>query len=90
MPGKRKRSSGVRDVNPQFMSFSVVQTGNDAATGGSIQPPVSLAASGDNIVMEIFRIWFQNTNPAGTPSNGVQLTLSSKNFGTTTPTLGRY
>jgi hypothetical protein len=91
MPGKRKRVSRPgSDVNPQFMSFSVKQTVNDAATGGSVVPPVSLVRGGEGLAMEILKIWVENTSPAGSPSNGVNLTLSSKNFGVVFPANGRW
>ena len=75
-------------MNPQWMSFSEVQTGNDTATGGSVQPPVSLS-TGTNLAMEILKIVLSIPNPpaAGTASQ-VTFWLSTKNFGTTAPTLG--
>lgn len=76
-------------MNPQFMSFSALQTGTDTATSGSVQPPVSLS-TGENLAMEVIKVLLEWTNPISTAANGAQVifTISTKNFGTTQPTLG--
>lgn len=90
---KRRRTDGsltggTGDVNPQFMSFSVVETGNDTASGGAIQPPVSLS-TGENLAMEILKIFVEIPNIAsGSQVSVAKWWLSMKNFGTTAPTLG--
>lgn len=83
-------SGGTGDVNPQWMSFSEVQTGTDTATGGSIQPPVSLS-TGTNLVMEMLRIFVKVENLASIGNGNaysINFWLSTKNFGSTYPTLG--
>jgi len=89
---KRRRdgslTGGTGDVNPQWMSFSVKQTGADTDTGGAIQPPVSLS-TGENLAMEILRVYVATHTPI--PAGATWLTnfwLSTKNFGTTFPALG--
>ena len=79
-------TGGTGDVNPQFMSFHTVQTGNDAATGGSVQPPVSLS-TGERLAMEILRVWVETGAPPNA-SSSLTFWLSTKNFGTTGPVLG--
>lgn len=95
MPAKRGRgrggdqlTGGSGDVNPQFLSFSVAQTGNDAATSGSVSMPFSLSSDQNTECMEILKITYENITPNGGVSNGLVATLSNKNFGTTQPALG--
>jgi len=89
MKRARGLTGGTGDINPQWMSFSEVQTGNDTATSGAIQPPVSLS-TGENLVMEILRIYIEWENPLITSGTTTTLNfwVSTKNFGTTAPTLG--
>lgn len=85
--GGASLTGGTGDVNPQFMSFSAVQTGADTATSGSIQPPVSLS-TGQNLAMEILKVFMENTTINLNAAGNFFFTLSTKNFGTTQPTLG--
>jgi hypothetical protein len=93
MSRKRSRdgslTGGTGDVNPQWMSFSEVQTGNDTATGGSVQPPVSLS-TGEKLAMEILKIalLYENQRSETAGANTANFWLSTKNFGTTYPALG--
>lgn len=80
-------TGGTGDVNPQWMSFTAVQSGTDTATSGSVQPPVSLS-TGENLAMEVLKIMYQEAAPAISATGNIILTLSTKNFGTTQPTLG--
>lgn len=88
---KRKRSGGLTggtgDTNPQFMSFSVVQTGNDAASSGSVQPPVSLS-TGEKMAMEVLSVFVEDAQSPVNAASTLVFTLATKNFSTTQPTLG--
>jgi len=89
---KRRRADGsltggTGDVNPQWMSFHTAQSANDTGTGGSVQPPVSLS-TGENLAMEILRIYVRGPSPGTQANEGVTWWLSTKNFGATAPALG--
>lgn len=88
---KRRRNDGLTggtgDINPQFMSFHTIQSGSDTATGGSVQPPVSLS-TGENLAMEILKIWVETPLVETSATQSLIFWLSSKNFGTTAPANG--
>lgn len=92
---KRGRSDsltgGSRDVNPQFLSFTVTQSAGDTTTTKSINTPIfplSNTGKSKGQALEILKVFFYYDLFPST-ATGVQeidIVLSTKNFGTTIPT----
>jgi hypothetical protein len=62
---KRLRSGGVKDVNPQFMSFSGVQSGNDTRTVTTITLPIDPLHGGTSpTIIEVLKVFFEFDNNA--------------------------
>lgn len=76
-------TGGTGDVNPQFLSFTATQSSANATTSGSIALPIQrLPTSGKAQVMEVLKVFF--VTGANDPNDyGFEITLATKNFGTT-------
>lgn len=77
-------TGGTGDVNPQFITFDVVQTGNDATTSEQIQLPIDRMSQrgGRAQIVEVLKVFFQvDFHEEGDTIQSLYLSTSS--FGTT-------
>lgn len=74
MATRRALTGGTGDVNPQFLSWNIVQTGNDATTTLSVRLPVQrLPSSGKAMVLEVLCVKY-DTGTFAAPVNAAQQT----------------
>ena len=84
-------TGGTKDVNPQFLTVRVTQTGADTATTGSFGVPIQRVGpntQGKAIIMEVLKAFFNMpTNgvigAAGETIDSVSAFWSTVDFGTT-------
>jgi hypothetical protein len=63
MASRRALTGGTGDVNPQFISFNVVQSGNDAVTTLPINVPVQrLSNQGRAQILEVLCVKYDSSN----------------------------
>lgn len=66
MASRRALTGGTGDVNPQFLSFSVQQSGNDATTTLAVNIPVQrLPTTGRAQVMEVLMVKYDGSTLGG-------------------------
>lgn len=74
MATRRALTGGTGDVNPQFLSFNITESGNDATTTLSVRLPVQrLPSSGKAMVLEVLAVKYDTSNYTP-PTNAVQQT----------------
>lgn len=74
MATRRALTGGTGDVNPQFLPFNIVQSGNDATTTLTINVPIQrLPTQGRAQVLEILTVKYDTSN-FSIPSNAAQQT----------------
>ena len=87
-------TGGTGDVSPQFFNMSQTQSAADTTTSGTFPVPIQrLPAGGKAQVMELLRIyWTRSAMPVSAStteaSDVIGFSLTTSNFGTTTPTNG--
>ncbi len=80
-------TGGTQDVNPQWLKFSVTQTGADATTSATQALPVIRAREGVTpTIIEVLRVGFFPTNVSEVDSTNTMM-LTTKNFGATAASL---
>lgn len=85
MPKRARRDTltgGTRDVNPQFMSGYIVQSGADATTTQEYQIPVQrLPDNGRAQVMEVLKVFVQYPPPTEVDSS-THCVFGTRNYAT--------
>lgn len=66
MASRRALTGGTGDVNPQFISFNVAQSGNDATTTLTLSVPIQrLSTGGRAQVLEVLCVKYDSTPTQG-------------------------
>lgn len=83
----RGLTGGTGDVNPQWYKFSCTQSAADTTTTTAIPLPVpKLPSSKKPTVVEVLKVYWDNQVNVET-DNFIQAILSTKNYGTTVPSI---
>lgn len=81
--GNGSLTGGTGDVNPQFLTFSAIQSGADATTTTQVAVPIQrLPSSGRSQVMEVLKVSYSDNTIVET-DNSVRAYLTTRSFGTT-------
>jgi len=91
MANKRQLTGGTDDVNPQYLSAAVTQTGTDAFTQLTLGTPivrVGTDSSGSATIMEVLKVYFDlpipdTTAAAATLRSAIMCITTSSGTGTT-------
>lgn len=89
--GDGSLTGGLGDINPAFLSTSVTQSANDTTTTQTVQTPITIVAGrGQSDIMEVLKVFFyfdNSTPPSANQTVFMRCYISTKNFGTTEPSL---
>lgn len=88
--GRDTLTGGTKDVNPQFMHLTAVQSADDVTTTTSFPIPIQrLQNAGRAQVMEIIKVfWDTSLNPPTAATSDYRAFLSTSSGGTTALTAG--
>lgn len=64
-------TGGTGDVNPQFLTFDLVQPGNDLSVTDQVQLPIDRMSQkgGKAQIIEVLQVWFQILDDSGLVNN---------------------